>query len=361
MIQNHIRMKIIFITGTMRSGGAERVISILSSQLIEHYEVDILCYYSAPIFYNVDYRVNIVDITKEWQCNTHLCKLISLRKYVKSQKKSVVISFMMPFYIFSAISLLGIKTPFIAAERSDPNSAPKIRQILSKLLMFKYDVLVTQTQGAKSFFENKNNCELRVIYNPINPSLINVKHEDPEEKHFISLSRFVPEKNQKLLISAFKKVLGTYPNCKLTIYGEGPLRDNLQAQIDNLGIHNEVALPGITNDIVEAFCNASVYVCSSNHEGMPNSVIEAMVCGMPTISTRVMGSIDLIQDGENGLLVEIGNEKELANAMLKLITDKDMRRTFSNEARNIANLLDTDKIVKQWVDTIEYAINNRYN
>lgn len=349
-------MKLIFISGTMMHGGAERVISILSSQLVDNYEVDVLCYYSAPVFYDIDSRVKIIDITKDWNCANFTSKARALRKYVQSQPNAVVIAFMMPFYIFSAISLLGNKTPFIAAERNDPNSASKLRQILSRLLLLKYDVLVAQTQGAKAFFENKSHCDLRVIYNPVNPALLSVVHNDPEEMHFISLARLMPQKNQKLLISAFKKVLDIYPHSKLTIYGEGPLRDDLQYQIDKLGIQGNVSLPGTTNNIVEAFSDASVYVCSSDYEGMPNSVIEAMVCGMPTISTRVMGSIDLIQDGENGLLVEIGNEEELANAMLKLIADKDMRRTFSNEARNIANLLDTDRIVKQWVETIQYAI-----
>ena len=340
----------------MIHGGAERVISILSSKLVENYDVDILCYYSAPVFYSVDSRVNIIDISKDWNCTNFFNKAAALRKYVKSQENAIVIAFMMPFYIFAAISLIGDKTPFIAAERNDPSSASKVRQVLSKLLLPKYDVLVAQTQGAKAFFENNNLCELRVIYNPVNPLLLNIEHKDPAEKHFISLARFNPQKNQKLLISAFKRVLETHPDSKLTIYGEGPLRNELQEQIDSLGIHNSVFLPGVTNNITEAFSNASVYVCSSDYEGMPNSVIEAMVCGMPTISTRVMGSVDLIQDGENGLLVEVGNEDELVCAMNKLIEDKEMRMKFSHNARSIANLLDTDAIVKQWEDTIECAL-----
>ncbi len=349
-------MKLIFVTGTMMHGGAERVISILASRLLKYYEIDIICYFSAPIFYDIDSRVNIIDMTKLWNCNNKFSKLRAFRRYIKSQNNAIVIAFMMPFYILSAIALLGVKVPFIAAERNDPNSASKVRKILSKILLPKYDVLVAQTIGAKSFFEGKTNCDLRVIYNPVNPALINTEHNDPGFKHFVSMARFYPQKNQRLLISAFRNVLDVYPDCRLTIYGEGPLREQLESQINNLGLNDYVSLPGVTNNIIEALGNASVYVCSSDYEGMPNSVIEAMVCGVPTISTKVMGAVDLIENGENGLLVNVGNEDELSDAMIKLISDKELRYKLSNKARDIADVLDTDNIVNQWIDTIDSIV-----
>ena len=92
---------------------------------------------------------------------------------------------------------------------------------------------------------------------------------------------------------------------------------------------------------------------SSNFEGMPNALIEAMCLGLPVISTKVSGATDLIRNGENGLLVDVGDEEALAEAMKTLLQDQNLRNTFGQRATELNDMLKIEDITRQWLDAVD--------
>ena len=122
--------------------------------------------------------------------------------------------------------------------------------------------------------------------------------------------------------------------------------------IKKLGLEDKVFLPGSVTDLYDRIKSESLFVLSSNYEGMPNELIEAMCLGLPVISTKVSGATDLIQDKKNGLLVEIGSEKELAEAMELVLSNEQFREEIAMEAKKISEMLVPDEIVKQWQEII---------
>src|SRR5690554_3070818 len=98
---------VIFITGTLFQGGAERVISIISEKLLKNYDVNIVCFYSRPVFYKIASGVKLFDLEKDFGCKNIFSKALCLRKFLLSQKKCIVVAFMLPFYVFTVASLWG--------------------------------------------------------------------------------------------------------------------------------------------------------------------------------------------------------------------------------------------------------------
>ena len=158
------------------------------------------------------------------------------------------------------------------------------------------------------------------------------------------------QKNQLLLLKAFKRVVSIRPEYKLVIYGDGPERPMLEKYILENGMVDIVDLPGSVKNIYDIIADAEIFVMSSNFEGMPNALIEAMCLGLACISTKVSGATDLIQDGVNGDLVDIGDEQGLAEKIIRLIDDEKRRKAYAINAMQLNELLNTERIVKQWLD-----------
>lgn len=146
----------------------------------------------------------------------------------------------------------------------------------------------------------------------------------PVAGEIITCGRLEAQKNHKLLIDAFAEAIKEHPYARLKIYGEGSLRDVLQEQIDKLGLQDKAFLMGATNDVAKALQTADLFVLSSDYEGMPNALMEAMAAGVPCISTDCPcgGPRSLIDNYNNGVLIKINNKKMLSKE-LKSILEKD--------------------------------------
>ena len=159
--------KLIFYTGSLYMGGAERVIAFLATEFSRDYEVEIICHYHYPRFYEVPQSVKVIDLETDWNCKSFQSKAKSVRQYIKGQDqgKAVLITFMMPFFIFTGFVLLGLKIPVIAAERSNPFKESFIRRSLTKLLEKRFSAVVVQSKGAAEFYKHSKRVE--IIHNPI--------------------------------------------------------------------------------------------------------------------------------------------------------------------------------------------------
>ena len=349
----------IFFIGTLCGGGAERVVSILSSQMAEQgMPVEVLTYYDKPIAYQVSDKVKITALETFTGSGNKLHNLLQLRKYFKENAK-VVISFLAPFNMMAVAANFGNGIPIIVADRNDPTKIPS-NTVLRKLRDFLYifaDGVVVQTKKNQHYFNGIVRKKSVVIYNPIDlGDNAGCALDCPKEKQFVTAGRLMPQKNQEMMIKAFAAVAKKHPDYQLVIYGEGPSRDKLEKLIEELGVTNQVLLPGNKKNVHDLMKSAEAFVLSSYYEGMPNALIEAMCLGLPCISTKVSGATDLILDHESGLLTEIDHQVEFEKAMLELIENPELKAKFAENAVKLNDALEVSKIMDQWIEFISKTI-----
>lgn len=137
----------------------------------------------------------------------------------------------------------------------------------------------------------------------------------------VSAGRLVKEKGFDILIAAMGRLAAIDQNCRLTIYGEGPERANLEAQIAAAGLGETVLLAGHVDDLAPAMAEADLFVLASRREGFGNVLIEAMHQGVPVVATRCGGPDSFIANGDNGWLVPPGDDQRLAERINDLLAD----------------------------------------
>ncbi len=376
-------MKIVFVLASLGSGGAERVVSLLANKMVElGYQVEIICLKFNDVYYQTDSRVKVALAMQ--QTKNRLTELFWLRKYIQKQNPDVVIPFTEGVYCFTILSLLGTDIPIIASERLDPAVMSPTRKLLKRLLLPYADWLVVQTQSIREYFPKRIQKKTSIIYNPVNEEVFkspnglqvqgvnaissaqssNTPMEERSQERLnriISVGRLYPQKNQEMMIRAFAKIADMFPDWQLVIYGEGPLRESLELIVESLEMEGRVLLPGRTEHVIEELRKSKIFCMSSDYEGMSNSMIEAICVGLPIISTKVSGTEELINDGENGLLVEIGDESCMGDCMSKLMSSSVCRGDMSIRNKKLAGLFDIDYIVNQWIELINRVKNESEN
>lgn len=346
----------IFFIGTLCNGGAERVVSILAGQMAKQgLDVEILTYYDRPVSYELDERVKLTAVETMTGSGNKVKNLLAIRKYFKKNAK-VVISFLAPFNIMAIAANFGSGVPIVVADRNDPRKVPSntlVRMVRDILYCFA-DGVVVQTKKNQEYFSKAVQKKSIVIYNPIDlKEKAGIALKTEHEKTFVTAGRLMPQKNQEMMILAFTNVVKKYPDQKLIIYGEGPSRESLENLVKVHDLQEKVLFPGNVKDLHDRIKSAGVFVLSSDYEGMPNALIEAMCLGLPCISTKVSGATDLIKDHENGLLTELRNQKAFETAMLEMIENKELAEKMAKKASLLNNDLEVNKIMKQWISFIE--------
>lgn len=355
-------MKITFVTSTLTSGGAERVISLLANNFAERgYEVEMIALTSiSPDYYSLNPKVKFIHADKVSKGGL-LGELWWFRKHIKKEQPDVVIAFMEAVYEFVLLALLGTKVPVISSERKDPATLGPLRKILRWILLPTATAHVVQTQHIKNYYSKRIQKKTHIIYNPVNERVFETSYDNDDENdnlglgikderlnRIISVGRLYPQKNQKMMIEAFAKIAPKFPEWSLVIYGEGHQRKALELLVERLKVKDRVLLPGRCETVIEEVAKSKVFCLSSDYEGMSNAMIEALCVGTPVISTKVSGTDELIRDGENGLLVDIGDTEGLAKAFEILLSNQELREQIGKEGQKSATKFKTDTIVDQW-------------
>ena len=354
--------RIVFTCEGMENGGAEKVISVLANTLCSKgYQVTIVGVASSNCesSYKLDSDVQYINIQLARKKRIKgIKRLAVLNKTLKSLKPDVVISFLPHVIVYTYFSMLGVKAPLIVSERNDPNSDPKgkILRLLKKYVFSKADGCVFQTEDAKNYFSKSIQKKSSVIHNPVS-----VNYEGPitniRLKTIISVGRLTPQKNYDCLIDAFNIFVNKNPDYILKIYGDGPLKEELNTSIDEKGLSNIVKLFGVSPTWHQDEHNASLFVSSSIYEGMPNALAEAIALGIPCVATdcKIGGSKELIKTSKNGYLVPVNNPDALAEGMSKAL----MMTIKEEDAVTFKNKHSADCVCDKWLNYIKTIIELR--
>lgn len=349
-------MKISFFIGGMRRGGAERVISILANDYCARgWDVDIVLLLQNAVEYDLDSRIRIVDITQKAGGYVQNAPrwLLGIRRYLKETKPHRVVSFVGRINALVLTAALGLKLPIVVSERNDPKHDGRgaMMQKYCNWIYRKAKAIVYQNEHEKSCFDKALESKGCIIPNPVSVSATR-GHDLPPV--VATAGRLTEQKNQKMLIDAMARVHKTHPQVKCRIYGEGTLREMLRAQIDSLGLTDTVTLEGNVADIHDRLAECGVFALTSDYEGLSNALIEAMMVGLPCITTDYPGASELITDGENGLVVPMHDGSALAAAIIKLIENKDdCADTLAKQGKLSAARFRAETVLNQWHMIIE--------
>ena len=343
--------KITFFIGSLEEGGAERVVSNLSSYFVNKgHEILLILYHDRELFYKIDPRVQVLSVCKETKSTCMIKNLRWMRGFFR-ENSSVVISFLAGFNMLALLATIGIRVPVLVADRNDPNFVPRkfwVRKVRDFLYRFA-DGIIIQTEHNKRYFSKAVQKKSIIIYNPIDlGERCGEALRTHKENMIVSVSRLMPQKRQTMLIRAFAEIHKEFPEFSLTIFGEGSARAELEALIDLLSLQDCVFLPGSEKNVFDKICSAKLFVLSSDYEGMPNALAEAMCLGLPCISTAVSGATDMIKNNENGILIDVAEQTQLEDAMRCLLKDQSLSNKIANKAIELNSLLDKAVIAEQW-------------
>lgn len=350
---------------SLGSGGAERVVSSLSNELAARgYEVSIVLVVENTQYYSINSAIKIycLDCEKDQDKNvvTRIAvRLLKLRRILKQLQPDVVISFMSETSIDVCLASVGLKIPVIASERNDPaiDPASRLKRLLRRFAYLRGNGFVFQTPDAQAYFSKQIQARSRIILNPLT-GLIPEPFDGEREKRIVAVGRLNVQKNYPMLLNAFQDFSRKYSDYTLEIYGIGDLEEEIRNQIQELGLVDRVVLKGFCKNVHESIRKAAFYVMSSDFEGLPNALIEAMALGLPCISTDCPcgGPRMLIQPGVNGLLVGVGQTQELSEAMCRMAENPQKAEAMGREAVNIRQETELTVITDQWLEIIKNSM-----
>lgn len=356
---------LVIMTHDMHGGGCERVISQLANWFVErNIECTIITEVKGPVFYKLNSKVKLISLSSyEKLYPQHLISTyLKLRKVVKKIKPDVILSMPEKVNVWTALALLGTRFPVVVSERNNPNLYPpsKVKRFLRKIIYPFVDGFIFQTKQAKEYFPKYIQKKGIVLPNPLD--LNRIPHVfGRKRKEIVSIGRLEKQKNFYLLIDAFSDFQKKITGYKLKIYGEGSLREDLEEYAKQKLLNDTYEFPGKKTEVLEEISNASMFVLSSDYEGMPNALIEAMALGLPVISTNcpIYGPGALIENGDNGILVPVRDKLSLVNSMCYLVENETFANKIGGKAKLIRKELCIDKVGNNWYKYLESVSKNR--
>ena len=351
------------IDGLYNSGGMERVLVTCANALVDDYDITVLTYHqnNRPQYFQLCDDVHYFDLGIEDVGN----------KRVLRQRLS---EFLFCHHFNVVVSLGGIDLNFIHSLKDGSR----------KLVWFHFAIDIAETAWAgqnpglfgkmkaklrtwRQIYYARNydkivvisNEDLRrwkrytdkvvLVYNPV--TIKPFATSDISSRCVISVGRLCYQKGYDHLIDAWKIVAAKHPDWHLNIFGEGGMRDSLQAQINESNLSEYVTLCGRTSDIAEEYASHSIYVMSSRAEGLGLVLLEAASCGLPLVAYDCpSGPSEIIEDGKNGFLIQqVGDVHTMADRICQLIEDDELRRQMGDNARKMVRSFSVDKIRQQWI------------
>lgn len=398
--KKHIAMYI----GSLQKGGAERVMSNLADFFFEQgYKVTLVTTYLAPNEYEVRHAawksvpagapnaVQVADLDENpvWvdpaggekdgiqrvfsallrseqkdRARNLLLRHRKLQNIWHELKPDVILSFIGKNNIMALSTGTREDIKVVVSVRADPDMEYSSASLKAGMLsnFGKAAGVVVQSTGALKKFPKYIQKKCTILPNSMDPSFVRKRYFGTREKRIVMVARLHENKMQGMVMEAFKEATkDKFEDYRLMFYGDGPDRLKLQHQAVSLGIDGRVDFVGNVTHVAEHIEKARVFVLASNHEGMPNSLIEAMSLGIACISTDCPcgGPADLIDNEKNGLLVPVGDKEAMAAAMRRLLEDDELCNRLGEAATEVQKRFAPDVANAMWKDYMDSLIDKK--
>lgn len=326
-------------------GGAERVLADITNGLVSRgHDVSIVSF-DAPggtSFYELDnkidrYQLNIGSTNTPASVLSTIKRIWCLKKTIKDITPHIIIGFMHSMFIPLSIALIGSRIPLVASEHIVPKHYEnrRLEFFLWKFALSKAQKTTVVSEQVKQSFPVKHRGGMVVVPNPVSVLQGNKSQRVGLHKTVISVGRLEPQKGHELLLKAFANIIDAHPDWKLSIFGEGILRPQLEELISDLNICDKVELPGVSHNIHEEYGKASLFVMPSFYESFGLTTAEALAHNLPVIAFGdCQGVNEMVEDGYNGLLVFSYDDRitGLTAALEKVMSDQELLRQYSKNA-----------------------------
>ena len=340
-------MKILFVIPFLSGGGAEHVVSILANELAKQdCDVHVLLFYRVQDEYELNQLVCIHTLSNskiEYKKIGLFSKIKLIRHIIKAIKPDIIIPFLT--YVGESVNIarLGIKTKVIETIRNNPRYIPAsaLGRLIRNLSILFAEGCIVQNKVQLFCFPRWIRKKMLILENPVDQRFLNLNasYERNIIQRIISVGRLEKQKNHKMLIKAFSRIASSRPKLELAIFGEGSMHDELIEYVAELHMGNQIHLNGRTAEIERELARSDLFVLTSDFEGMPNALMEAMAIGLPCISTNCPnGPADLIENNINGILIEVENDIQLEETILALLEDTSKLRYLGENAKNSISL-----------------------
>lgn len=348
-------MKLLFVGYLHGFGGAEKMIIALANAMVDKgHDVYLVSLAENnpkyPISENIHYKY-----LEEVQGNKLIAiknRYDKLKKVIQQLEPDLIVNFWFQSTYFCAFMGKKIAQKTIYAERGDPfdKEYNGLLGVVRRISFKRIRGFVFQSKGAQKAFGDKIINRSCIIHNPVFVKTNSLCIQNNKEKRIVTVGRLHKQKNQLLLIEAYSLLPLEFKDYILEIYGDGEMKNFLQDKINEKKLSNKIILKGTYSDIHQRIIGASLFVLSSDYEGLPNALLEAMSLGIPCISTdcRPGGAKEVLKNGKSGIIVERGNKQQLAEAMEYLIRNPLVAEQMAAVAKKEINNYLPDHIYQEW-------------
>lgn len=353
-------MHIAIILSSLGAGGAERVLAMLAGHWIAiGHRVTIIAFDSDsdPVFHDFGPAVRLVRLDLPSGRGRAVALLVRrirrLHQVLRDQAPDVVVSFLFKINVTTLIAGLGLDIPVIVSERNNPErqQAHPLWPLLRMLFYRRAAALVLQTEASRQALSTRQAADGIVIANPVTrwPRSPEPPAGSGRRKALAAVGRLDDQKGFDLLIEAFARITADVPDWELAIWGEGPRRADLEAQVARLGMGDRIRLPGLSATPGGWIASASAFVLSSRFEGFGNAMAEAMAAGLPVVAFDCDYGVAVLAERDvDCLVVPTEDVGALAQGMKRLLGDSALRDRLGAAAAISARRFSAPSIFAQW-------------
>lgn len=356
-------MRVIIVIPFLSNGGAEKMAAKWCYDLVERgINANILVHYRIENEYDIASKIPVkalFDSKQDYNAFSKVKIILKIRSYLKEQGNHLyIIPFIPHIGLQCTLANLGLNNYLIETIRAAPQFSPpnKVFRVLRNISVYLADGCIFQNKEQMNYFPPKVRNKGIIIFNTV-PKEFLEKHEKKEYKeikNIIMISRLTKQKNHSFMLHALYALKESNHSFILNIVGDGPEFNNIKSIIQALHLEDCVFLYGRSNNVGGLLTDADLYVLTSNFEGMPNSLMEAMSCGLPCISTECpTGPSDLIDSGMDGILIDNNDMKGLIQAILSCFNNKKFSEKIGRSARKKIIQINSENTIDKLIDYLQ--------
>ena len=283
-------------------------------------------------------------------------RYLRLRALMQKQRPQRVLALLTKTNILCAAAVWDLPVHLVVSERNDPRlqRLDRLWSHLRRVFYRRADVVTANTEGVLQALQVMGPWQrLALLPNPL-PGGLSLQDSPPSpvqrQLEVLAVARLVPQKGLDVLIRAFASLPPSVrEGWRVTLVGDGPERQALEALASDAGLIDSIRFEGFRSDPLLFMRRASIFALPSRFEGMPNALLEAMAAGLPSVvSDASPGPLEMVTDGQQGLVVPCDDVIAFATALQRLMRDGDLRDRYGDAARTTLRSLDWDVVEPHW-------------